>query len=190
MKIVGFATCPVGYHLGHDADECRANKLDTGGIFCVTCDAVYPEFNPQMKAIWAAICASGFYAPTVKHGSDTQPGTDAYNAACLSGYDPSQSDRVQATFIRDGQAVRLDYEQSNQHEVINPDRSLQTSIPAAALETMPPRIVGCIDALTALGFCVRSIDSTMNTVTMTCGRPVGTMGYVIGVSAALSWPIV
>lgn len=189
MKIVGTATCPIGYYAGHDADECRANQLDNGNIRCYACGTDYPKFSKEMKAIWAAICMSGFNAPSVKLGSEIQPGTPEYNASCLCGYDPAQSDRVQATFTREGQCVRLDYERSNEVEVSNPDRSLHRSLTWNELEALPYRVVGCVDGLIEHGFCLRHVDLEKGRVVMSCGRPVGTMGYVIGVMAELTWPL-
>lgn len=188
MKIIGFACCPVGAAAGHDADECRANLVEDGSIVCITCATRYPKMSPAMQQIWQTICRSGFSTPEVEIGSKTQPGTPAYDAACLSGYDPRLSDRVQASFRAGKASVRLDYEQSNEAELQSPDRSLARSLSAGESAQVPDKVKALIQELALLGFCLRCFQSQhRNRIVMTCGRPVGSMGFVLGANAEICW---
>ena len=192
MKIVA-TTCPVGDAAGHDADECRAmlNEAD-GTIACVTCATRYPKMSASVRQVFRCICSSGFHAPAVELGSSTQPGTGEYAAACLSGYDPAQSDRVQATFKRDGLVCKLDYEQHNEGEIVSPDRSLHRELSASERDSLPAFVRNCADALVAKGFCIRHLsEPELNgrRLVLSCGRSVGSMGAVIGMSVVLSWPV-
>ncbi len=188
MKIVSSCTCPVGSAAGHDADECRANLLEDGSVLCVICGTVYPKMSDRMRQVWRAICSSGFRVPSVQLGSATKPGTEAYGAACLSGYDPNLSDMVRATFCSGKESVHLDYELSNEAEIDNPDLSLTRKPGDDELAALPERTRKCVKALEELGFRVRHIQTTAPArVAMSCGRPVGSMGFVLGASVVLSW---
>lgn len=188
MKIIASATCPVGDAAGHDADECRANLLEDGSILCVTCATRYPKMSEAARRIWRAIVSSGFNVPTVQLGSLTEPGTPAYSASCLSGYDPSQSDMVRACFTCSGESVRLSYERHNEAEIEKSDRTVGRVLSSNELAETPERIKRCVAALEAEGFRVRGFNHEIGkTITMTCGRPVGSMGYVLGLAVELSW---
>lgn len=193
MKIVSTTCCPVGPSAGHDGDESRAYLLDNGSVACGTCATTYPKMSNKVLAVYRAICSSGFHAPAVELGSRIQPGTGECNAACLSGYDPAQSDRVQATFKRDGLICRLDYEQRNESEIENPSvhsrvRRLSTNERAS----LPEFIGNTAKALEGLGFSVRhlsEVEMGKRRLLLSCGREVGSMGYVIGLSVELSWSV-
>jgi hypothetical protein len=188
MKIVASCTCPVGALAGHDADECRANLLEDESVLCVICGCTYPKMSAKMRDVWRAIVSSGFNVPQVQLGSSTERGSREYNAACLSGYDPAQSDMVRAQFRRGDSSVRLEYEQHNQSELDTADLSIGRSLTADELSFTPDHVRACVASLEALGFRVRHVGVEHEyRIVMTCGRPVGSMGYVIGASIQLSW---
>lgn len=189
MKIIASTVCPVGSAAGHDADECRANLVEDGSIICIACATQYPRMSDRMKRIWRTVCSCGFRSPSVQLGSQTRPGTAAYDASCLCGHDPNLSDMVRAQFCAGDQTVSLQYERSNEAEIENPDLSLARTLSAAEEASLPTRIKDCVKALAAEGFCLRHVDtdSALPRVAMTCGRLVGSMGYVLGVSVDMSW---
>lgn len=188
MKIVGSCTCPVGSAAGHDADECRANLLEDGSILCVICSCRYPKMSQPMQRIWRAICESGYKTPMVELGSATKPGTSAYDASCLSGYDPALSERVYAVFAAGAEKVVLSYEQNDEPELANPDRSLDRELTAGEAACLPARVKDCVERLKSLGFCLRHFGDELHMrIVMTCGRPVGSMGYVLGATVELIW---
>lgn len=188
MKIVSSTTCPVGSAAGHDADECRANLLEDGSVLCVICSTCYPKMSAKMREVWRAIVSSGFSLPQVQLGSTIEPGSREYNASCLSGYDPSQSDMVRAQFARGNSSVRLEYEVHNQSELDTADLSIGRSLTDEELAFTPEHVRSCVSALEALGFRVRGVNCDHEyRIVMTCGRPVGSMGFVIGADIRLSW---
>lgn len=76
MKIISFAVCPVASQVGHDADEARANLLEDGSIFCVTCNQTHPataesarraEEAKRPRIVATAVCP---VASQVGHDAD------------------------------------------------------------------------------------------------------------------------
>lgn len=188
MKYVQDCCCPIGPAAGHDGDFCRARLFDNGQISCFGCATVYPKMSARMLRVWRAIVASGFNSPTVELGSTIQRGTPAYDASCLCGYDPALSDRVVANFLGDRkQAVHLEYFQSDEAEIDNPHDSFGRKLTADELAITPDQIKVCVDKLEAEGFRVRHFQTENGLrIVMMSGRPVGTMGYVIGVTVELT----
>ncbi len=187
MKIIDACTCPLGPTAGHDRDECRANLVEDGSIICVICATRYPKMSPNMHQVWKTIVASGYGVPSVQLGSQTQPGTEAYNMSCLCGYDPNLSDMVRAKFNGGKKEhVDLEYEQGNEQELNSPTLSIGRALTHAELARCSERTRGCIAALETLGFRVTSVGTEIGfTVRMMSGRPVGSMGYIIGASIQL-----
>lgn len=85
-RLVGPTCCQVGPLLGHDGDECRANKLaDDGitgeGILCHVCGRVYPRFSPELIGVFRHIIEAdthpGFpQAPEVTIGATNMLDSD------------------------------------------------------------------------------------------------------------------
>lgn len=187
MKIVGSVCCPVGPSAGHDADESRANLIEDGSVLCVTCATRYPKMGDTMKRVWQSICKAGFNTPQVHLGSHTKPGTPAYDASCLSGYDPLLSDRVQATFVAADATVVLSYEQSVEPELASPDRSLHMELSAEQKALLPARVQLLLESLPAQGFCLRQFQTERGLrLVLSCGRPVGKMGFVLGATVEIT----
>lgn len=188
MKIIDSTICPLGASAGHDADECRANLLEDRSVLCVTCATTYPRMSAKMRSVWKAIVSSGFSVPKVQLGSQVERGTGEYDAACLSGYDPAQSDMVRAQFTRGDSRVRLEYELRNESEIDTADLSVGRKLSDEESAFTPEHVRTCVNALEALGFRVRHVGVEHEyRIVMTCGRPVGSMGYVIGASIQLNW---
>lgn len=142
-----------------------------------------------MRSIFRAIAASGFATPNVEIGSSTQPGSSEYTAGCLSGHDPSQSDRVHATFTVGEDSCVLTYNQSSEHEVDNPDSSLASASAQSAVDAanLSARVKACVLALQLEGFTLRHYSNESgHRLVLTSGRTVGSMGGVVGASVTLS----
>ncbi|MBX9689864.1 MAG: hypothetical protein K2X27_24350 [Candidatus Obscuribacterales bacterium] len=190
MKITGTCSCPVGDAAGHEADACRANLCDDGSVLCVICGTTYPKMSPRMKRAWRAVAANLGVVPSVKLGDFTQPGTPAYDAACLSGYDPNLSTMVRASFQTGALELKFEYERENEHEMENSPADLGRLL-GPQDEKMPAPLYACVKALTEVGFRIAHVgpdDMGGMFMTLRCGRPVGKMGFVIGVGVELHWP--
>ena len=185
MKSIEFASCPVGDAAGHDGDECRASRYEDGSIACVACQTRYPRLSSTMRQVFRSI-ASIYGTPRVQLGSSIQPGSAAYDASCLCGYDPKLSDRVQAFFGRQGESVKLDYDMSNEAEINTPNLGFGRDATEAELALMSPSMRSCLQALASHGFRLRHISREQGTrVVLACGRPIGSMGFVLGATVEL-----
>lgn len=186
MQIIGPASCTVGAAAGHDGDECRANLLADGRVLCVTCGTVYPKLSAKMASIFRVI-ASNYGSPKVELGSSIEPGTGEYNASCLCGYDPQQSDRVSALFRRRDCSARLQYYESSAGELERANLlTVGRKLIAAELALMSDHMRNCVSALEAEGFSVLQFQREVYLrVFMTAGRQVGQMGCVIGAEVEL-----
>lgn len=193
-----FAVCPVGSAAGHDADECRANRnLDDGSILCITCDTVYPnpdELSPRSLRVLRLVAQQGFGTPKFLLGSQSLPGTPEYNAACLSGHDPSQSTQVRAHYGRGRLSISLNWDKADNASIENFDtdvgRTTLSQIGADELASIPEPLKKLALALEAEGFCFRALSpatDSYRSITLTCGKSIGKMGHVAGISATLSW---
>jgi hypothetical protein len=52
LRIIGTDVCQPCSISGHDGDACRANKLDDGGVFCITCSSVSTPISENARAIY------------------------------------------------------------------------------------------------------------------------------------------
>ena len=186
MKIIGSTSCRVGAAAGHDGDECRANLLEDHSVGCVVCETIYPKMSDRMLRVYCAI-ARIYGVPRVNLGSTIQPGTAAYNHACLCGFDPNLSDHVNTVFTRKGESVRLTYYRAQEVELITPDLSIGRPLSESELALMSDSMKSCVAALEVEGFRVRHFqDFSGLRIVMAAGRPVGTLGAVIGASIEIT----
>jgi hypothetical protein len=138
-----------------------------------------------MRQVYRSIAAI-YGTPKVEIGSRTQPGTAAYNAACLSGYDPALSDNVRAEFRLRGASATLQYELGTEAEMDKPELSFGREAGADDLALMSESMRSCVAALAKHGFRLRHVSNEHGTrVVLACGRPVGTMGFVLGATVEL-----
>ena len=52
LRIIGTDVCLPCAISGHDGDACRANKLEDGGVFCVTCTSISQPISANARAIY------------------------------------------------------------------------------------------------------------------------------------------
>lgn len=52
IRIIGTDVCLPCAISGHDGDSCRANKLEDGGVFCVTCTSISQPISANARAIY------------------------------------------------------------------------------------------------------------------------------------------
>lgn len=188
-----FAVCPLCGCTGHDGDACRAVRCSDGAIVCFACQQAYPDdMSPRTVNALRSV-ARLFGTPVVKLGSETTPGSSEYNAACLSGYDPALSSAVRVSFRQDNQSATLSWDRTTYAAIEAPDaqvgRRLE-ELDEKELAELPERIKQCVSALSAEGFRIRHISESNGydrRIAMTCGKTIGKMGYVSGLSAELTW---
>ncbi|MBX9574001.1 MAG: hypothetical protein K2X77_34210 [Candidatus Obscuribacterales bacterium] len=186
--------CPVGEVAGHDGDGCRVQLCKDNIVVCFACQQAYPADLADRLYHGLRIVTRRFGIPSMKIGSDTAVGTAEYNAACLSGYDPALSTAVRAVFTtKTGKTVTFTWDRENNEQIDKPDANVGMSwqeLPAAQSSIIPDDIRQCVVELDALGYRVRHVAPSNGynaRVVMTCGKSIGQMGYVAGVSVELTW---
>lgn len=188
-------SCPVGASAGHDGDACRVQMCRDNVAVCFACQQAYPAEMADKLVDGLRIVTRRFGIPTTKIGSDTAVGTAEYNAACLSGYDPALSTAVRAVFTNKdaGQTVTFTWDRTNNEQIDTPDALVGKSwqeLSAAETSIIPATLRDCAVELEALGYRVRHVaphNGYNARVVMTCGKSIGSMGYVAGVSVELTW---
>lgn len=186
--------CPIGESAGHDADGCRAQMCRDNIVVCFACKEAYPADMAKRLVDGLRAVTRSFGIPKTKIGSDTAVGTAEYNAACLSGYDPALSTAVRMVFTdRAGKTVTFTWDRQNNEQIDTPDANVGSSWQELSVEQtsiIPDGVRECVVALDALGYRVRHVAPSNGynaRVVMTCGKSIGSMGYVAGVSVELTW---
>ncbi len=185
--------CPIGAAAGHDGDGCRAQMCKDNIVVCFACQEAFPADMAKRLVAGLRIATRLFGIPKTKIGSDTAVGTAEYNAACLSGYDPALSTAVRAVFTKAGKTVTFAWDRENNEQIDTPDANVGNEfneLPDTDTRIIPDDIRQCVVELNALGYRVRHVapNNGYNArVVMTCGKSIGQMGYVAGVSVELTW---
>ena len=213
---IGPICCPEGDRKGYGGDECRANLLSTGRIMCIACAQVHDgtpaSKDRAAKYLVQRVCdiLSLGGSPRVQRGAQSSlsrqvspdsdgniPRISPYDASCLSGYDPNQSDMVRVSINCGPVKAEMSYSEAELFNGLQPDIDYNCALSASEIALLPPFLPGMIVKLEELGFCVRGDESTrqeyltryLRSLSLTCGTKVGTMGYVSGISLALSWMV-
>lgn len=203
IQIQGFAVCQVGQLIGHDADECRANKVVGGGVLCYVCGRVYPDFGATELSIIKAIADArpGFpsmSAPVVSFGSAIadEPDSAEFRAACLSGHDPKLVDTVRLGFAFGRYAyerVNVCYDGNDLSAAKSPDLSIGRLYNGFEYGAVPESIDKAAAALSDLGFRVTNQpgDGLLRSIIMVLGqRVVPGKDALQGIKVELSWQLV
>jgi hypothetical protein len=162
-------------------------------VVCFACQEAFPADMAKRLVDGLRIVTKQFGIPKTKIGSDTAVGTAEYNAACLSGYDPALSTAVRAVFTKAGKTVTFAWDRENNEQIDTPDANVGNDfaeLPDTETRIIPDDIRQCVVELNALGYRVRHVAPSNGynaRVVMTCGKTIGQMGYVAGVSVELTW---
>ncbi len=203
IQIQGFAVCQVGQLIGHDGDECRANKVVGGGVACYVCGRVYPDFGATELSVIKAIADArpafpSMPAPVVMVGSDIagEPDSAEFRAACLSGHDPNLVDTIRLGFAygRYGfERVNVCYDGEDLKAAKNPDLTIGRSYSGFEYGAVPESIDKAASALSDLGFRVTNQpgDGLLRSIIMVLGqRVVPGKCALTGIKVELSWQLV
>lgn len=121
-----------------------------------------------------------------------------YAGSCLSGYDPNTFEQVNASFTGDVLSANLHWFPDELEQALTPDLDYDEPLGADEVPLVPAVAVELINNLqTEFGFRVRGNKATRNEylasrpyhLGLSCGKSIGSMGYVSGLSLALSWKV-
>lgn len=102
LRIIGTDVCLPCAISGHDGDACRANKLDDGGVFCVTCASISRPISANARAIYqmpmsVKLVVAALLRSDIPDGDDAEPLTATH---AQYGPDSITPDRAAAAYAQ------------------------------------------------------------------------------------------
>ena len=102
LRIIGTDVCLPCAISGHDGDACRANKLDDGGVFCVTCASISQPISANARAIYqmpmsVKLVVAALLRSDIPDGDDAEPLTATH---AQYGPDNLTPDRAAAAYAQ------------------------------------------------------------------------------------------
>ncbi|MFA6211418.1 MAG: hypothetical protein WC714_18425 [Candidatus Obscuribacterales bacterium] len=194
LRIIGTDVCLPCAISGHDGDACRANKLEDGGVFCVTCTSISQPISANARAIYqmpmsvklvvaALLCQDSsidddshpLTATYAQYGPDVLT-PDRAAAACAQGNADVVLGAGRVTFATDALAqvvVRFQYDEVKNFNGHAFDKKAPTAEEEDLLAILPhrnctPTLVAAARKLIEMGFDVlhADLDSSMRRVVL------------------------
>jgi hypothetical protein len=102
LRTVGTDVCQPCAISGNDGDACRANKLDDGGVFCITCSSISQPISANARAIYqmpmsVKIVVAALLRSDIPDGDDAEPLTASH---AQYGPDNLTPDRAAAAYAQ------------------------------------------------------------------------------------------
>ncbi len=185
LRIIGTDVCLPCAISGHDGDACRANKLEDGGVFCVTCTSISQPISANARAIYqmpmsVKLVVAALLRQDVPSGDDTaEPLTATYAQYGPGEISPDRAAAAYAqgnvdvilgagrvNFATDALAqvvVRFQYEEVKNFCGHAFDKKAITAEEADLLAVLPhrncpPALVAAARKLIEMGFAVLHVD--------------------------------
>jgi len=183
LRIIGSDVCQPCSISGHDGDACRANKLEDGGVFCVTCSSISQPIAANARSIYQMPMSVKMVVAELLRNEPSQSDTTALKAS-YAQYGPGEltTERASAAvaqgnvdvvlgsgrvnFSADALAhvvVHFQYEEVKNYER-NTFAKTAISADGEALLTLlderlcPPNLVAATRKLLEIGFVVLASD--------------------------------
>lgn len=133
-------SCPVGYSLGHDGDECRVTSYQDGSAFCRTCNTLYPSVtgHSQIRGILSALALVAS-----RHGYSKPPTIDVQGQT-VTFFQPLDSSE------RNGVVLLINLDTFDLPEFRNAS-NVQSSCPLP-VNDVPQSVMDAAKKLQELGF--------------------------------------